>query len=560
MGNRAWLYLQTDQDGDTQSCEIASANNNLPTLWQVLLAVSETTQADTRQRVFGDAGSDGLRAPAHPARARLYELAAFLIGRERAKQSLYCLQLEGAALWLEQLLEAEDDGVECWLNANLDELSWLYSGEPEQFIAAVRQQCNERWQALRERMAADDVAGVLALLNVNGVQDEDGWAWQFGLSGLDHPYFAETDEPLQVRFDEFEAQSAIDNAHLGHNLYAFDIGELWGVRNGREPEAAVLVPAQYEGIWPFENGLAAVMKDDKFGFIDLAGNLALSPCFENVDDFSPANLAPACENGLWGLIDRQGDWVVAPAWDEMSWSADLYAWVPERNDGKGLLTAQGRALLPPDYEALGAFVSDIDPARQWSDASMRIVTRREDKVGMVDCAAQPLIPMVYTGLGKLVWVPSDDPTELAPAPPGVAGRYVRTSLCVEHPEWYEWFESVYDLHAQRQVLPDVHEVFGLKWADMYGWLCTIAPDDPSEYCTEGLQTGIAHADGSWLHEPIYAWIAQPKMVVWSAEPIAEHWNRDAGVPAQRAEDGAMVLLHADGRAEPAPLQHWTFQA
>lgn len=35
---------------------------------------------------------------------------------------------------------------------------------------------------------------------------------------------------------------------------------------------------------------------------------------------------------------------------------------------------------------------------------------------------------------------------------------------------------------------------------------------------------------------------------------------NAPVPARRADDGALVLLHADGRVEPAPLQAGTFEA
>lgn len=95
MGNRAWLYLQTEQDSDTPAIEVASVKNCLPTLWQILLATSETTRANTTQRVFGDAGTEGLCAPAQAALARLTQLAAFLTERADDPGATYCRQLQG---------------------------------------------------------------------------------------------------------------------------------------------------------------------------------------------------------------------------------------------------------------------------------------------------------------------------------------------------------------------------------------------------------------------------------------------------------------------------------
>ncbi|WP_369991954.1 WG repeat-containing protein [Pseudomonas xanthosomatis] len=595
MGNRAWLYLQSEQDGDAPSREIASSNNTLPTLWQILLASSEITPSDTTQRVFGDAGTDGLRAPARAAHERLFQVAAFLIGRETDKGLQYCLQLEGAALWLERLLDEDYEGCECWFNANLDELCWLDDSAPAGFAAAVRQECNERWLALRERMAAGDVPGVLKLLNVSDLQDQSDWAWRFGLGGLDHPYFAEAEEPIEVCFEEYEAETAIDDAYLGGGLYRFEVQGLWGIRAGRDERAARVSAPRYQAIWPFDAGVAAVLLDDKvglidragnqvlaceldavcdfaqglaaaqvgklFGFIDPSGNWVITPRFVDAGDFSPANQAAAREGEHWGVIDRQGNWVVAPTWYDIDWNEGLHAWIPRRNGLRGLIDTQGHLVVEPQYEALEVFVTEIDATEQWADGSLRMVVGDYEQSGMLDCSGKLLVPVAYTSIGYLSWLPSRGISDEDPAPAGEANRYVQVSKCVEYKGgWEQWFKNVYDTREGREVLPFVHEVVGLKWGTGYGWFCTIAPDEPGVHAREGLHTGIANSDGSWLHEPIYGWVVKKDLKAWERDMLIEHWNRCAPVPAQRADDGALVLLHADGRVEPAPVQAGMFEA
>ncbi|MEG8232693.1 hypothetical protein [Pseudomonas orientalis] len=109
-----------------------------------------TTRANTTQRVFGDAGTEGLCAPSQAALARLTQLAAFFTERADDPGATYCRQLQGAVLWFGQLLARDFDGAPCLFNADLDEVSWLVDNDPDGFNRAVRQECNERWLALCE--------------------------------------------------------------------------------------------------------------------------------------------------------------------------------------------------------------------------------------------------------------------------------------------------------------------------------------------------------------------------------------------------------------------------
>ncbi|MGV2905596.1 WG repeat-containing protein [Achromobacter sp. AGC25] len=529
MGNRAWLVLQREPVGRTPSVEIASANGNLPTLWQVLLANGECLEADASQRVFGDAGTAGLAATAHAAHDRLCEVAAFFLSHAASADAAYCLQLDAAATYLAERIDQEPEGAGLWISANLDELAWMHEGGAAAYVGHARALCDERWQALREGMAAHDVPTVLRLLEVRDVADDAGWAWRFGLGGLDHPYFAQQEPPRAVRYDDFE-----------------------------------LMACELDEVWSYSQGLAMARVGGQIGFVDNLGAWAISPRFESAGDFSPGGLAPAYEDGHWGLIDRHGAWTVPPQWDDINWDDALHAYVTQRGDLHGLIDPHGRqvldalyaAMAPADLVAEGA----ANTAERWTNNGMRVRVLSDDgKRGIVDGRGEAIVPVAYTDLGDIVWLPSDDPAEIPPPPRGQEGRYVRVLQCVDQGEWDEWSQGVYDMLERREVLPCAQQmVFGLKWAERYGWLCAVSPD-AAGHSDDGLHIGIADAQGAWLHEPVYAWIGAPASLrtadgVHGGPPaIATCWAQGLPVQARRADTGEAAWLYSDGRTGAQPV-------
>ncbi|MBB1597984.1 WG repeat-containing protein [Achromobacter sp. UMC46] len=611
MGNRAWLVLQREPGGRAPSAEIASANGNLPTLWQVLLAGGECLEADTSQRVFGDAGTAGLAVVARAAHDRVCEVAAFLLSQAASDDAPYCLQLDAVAMFLaeriDQESDEESDGAGLWINANLDELAWMHEGGAAAYPDHVRTLCNRRWQALCDAMAAEDVAGVLRLLEVRDVNDDAGWAWRFGSGGLDHPYFSEQEPPRSVRYEDFEEDSEDDSeeddehgdehgdgTHLGGGLHRFAVDNVWGVRVGTVDGGQVVLAPRFDTIWAFEDGVATVLKDDKLGlidtdgrelmpcvldevwsyaqglamarvgtqmgFVDNQGAWAISPRFESAGDFSPGGLAPAYEGGKWGLIDRRGAWTVPPQWEDINWDDALHAYVTQRGDLYGLVDKQGLQVLDASYAAMGPVDAAADAAALWAHDQMRVRVLTDDgKRGIVDGRGEAIVPVAYTDVGEIIWLPSDDPAEIPPPPRGQEGRYVRVLQCVEHGEWDEWFEGAYDMRERREVLPCAQQLlFGLKWAASYGWLCAVSPDTAGGHSVDGLHVGIADAHGAWLHEPVYAWIGAPASlrtgdgVDGGPRAIAANWARGLPVQALRADTGEVAWLHADGRTGVAP--------
>ena len=82
----------------------------------------------------------------------------------------------------------------------------------------------------------------------------------------------------------------------------------------------------YQKAWVFSEGLAAVMKDGKIGFINANNEIVIPFQFDNSDKcrmydfgyvFHNGFCAMSDEKGKFGLIDRKGNWVLKARYDEI---------------------------------------------------------------------------------------------------------------------------------------------------------------------------------------------------------------------------------------------------
>lgn len=74
----------------------------------------------------------------------------------------------------------------------------------------------------------------------------------------------------------------------------------------------------------FREGLAAVKKDDKWGFIDLSGKLVIPPAWKEVHDFHHGRAAAlGFESDFWGYLAPDGTLAMAALWTD---AADFTEW------------------------------------------------------------------------------------------------------------------------------------------------------------------------------------------------------------------------------------------
>ena len=116
----------------------------------------------------------------------------------------------------------------------------------------------------------------------------------------------------------------------------------------------VVVPAQFDKAWIFSDGLACVYEKGMLHFIDHEGKKVMDKEFPygiRNDDYCFHN--GLCimydENGRFGLIDKQGEWVVEPQYYEIAYDTKGFWLVQDRDWNYGLLDAKGQMMLPVEY-------------------------------------------------------------------------------------------------------------------------------------------------------------------------------------------------------------------
>jgi hypothetical protein len=123
-----------------------------------------------------------------------------------------------------------------------------------------------------------------------------------------------------------------------------------------------VIPLKYGGAQSFSDGLAAVMLDGKWGFIDKEGKEVVPPKYNEVKSFSDGLAAVKLEqNSKWGFIDKEGKEVVPPKYIEVEPFFDGLALV--RLDGDfmlyGYINKTGKEIIPLKYDEAWSFSEGV---------------------------------------------------------------------------------------------------------------------------------------------------------------------------------------------------------
>lgn len=192
--------------------------------------------------------------------------------------------------------------------------------------------------------------------------------------------------------------SAAENDSLG--VYAID--DRRGFINTKTGDVVIDAKANdYEKAWVFSEGLAAVMKDGKVGFVDANNKLVIPFRFDYSDKcimyeigylFHDGYCVMTNKDGKFGLIDISGNWVVEPEYDEL-WNAHKTGNRIVVNDGKhGVLDSCGNVVYPAEY-----FCIDI-----WEDG---FVLTKDGRKWQEDYEGNIVNPFVIDGVNGYMKYP-----------------------------------------------------------------------------------------------------------------------------------------------------------
>ena len=109
-------------------------------------------------------------------------------------------------------------------------------------------------------------------------------------------------------------------------------------------------PESIEELFEESEGLRAIKKDNRYGFVDNRGRLRIANRYENVKSFSDG-LAPVMIRGKWGFINHADQIAVQPVYEHVEQFQNGFAIVKQK-DLYGVIDKSGKLLLPIRYEAI----------------------------------------------------------------------------------------------------------------------------------------------------------------------------------------------------------------
>lgn len=153
-------------------------------------------------------------------------------------------------------------------------------------------------------------------------------------------------------------------------------------------ENKVLCEPQWSWAFPFSDGLAGVVdQNGKAAFINMQGEYKASG-LDTFDSFSEG-YGRIVKDGLYGFVDRTGNVVIKPTWDE---AGSFHGGVARvlKNDKMGIINTDGQVVVEPQWDKgnLGDCYNGLMPVGV------------DDKWGFVAADGKMAIELQWTAAGE----------------------------------------------------------------------------------------------------------------------------------------------------------------
>lgn len=125
---------------------------------------------------------------------------------------------------------------------------------------------------------------------------------------------------------------------------------LWGLKN---PAGEILLSPQFDEFFEFSDlDIAVVMKAQKYGYVHRSGEIIALPEWDEAYDFDHADLAIVQRNGLLGLINLSGKVVAGPAYENLIKAGSNGHYIAQKNGSWGILSEDANVILDFKYEKI----------------------------------------------------------------------------------------------------------------------------------------------------------------------------------------------------------------
>lgn len=144
----------------------------------------------------------------------------------------------------------------------------------------------------------------------------------------------------------------------------------------------VVIPAKYDWASEFNNGLAGVVVNDKWGMIDKTGKLVIQPQFDSLAEEFVDGLAMVVVGDKYGFINEKGQLAIEAKYDDAFPFGDGFAPVSD-SDGYYFIDTTGKQ----------AFEGEYVYARNFIDGMASVMVG--DKWGFIDNTGKQVVAPKY---------------------------------------------------------------------------------------------------------------------------------------------------------------------
>lgn len=147
----------------------------------------------------------------------------------------------------------------------------------------------------------------------------------------------------------------------------------------------IIVPAEYDQIWNYSEGLFCVKKDQLFGFVDLNGKVAIPIQYEQTGGRFRNGRVAFKQGDKWGYLNKLGEVVVAPQYLQALEFENNVTAVKAENGKYQLIDLDGNRTSGHEYDEV---------SYSWNHGKyLRVV--RDGKTGIVDRSGKEIVECKY---------------------------------------------------------------------------------------------------------------------------------------------------------------------
>lgn len=155
----------------------------------------------------------------------------------------------------------------------------------------------------------------------------------------------------------------------------------------------IIIPISYQEAYPFSDGLALYRQNDKYGYLNKSGKVAIAPKYQDAWGFWEGR-AKFEQNGKYGFIDTKGKVVIRPQYEVVGdWFEDGLV-LFKKGDKYGYLDKSGKVAISPQFDSAKDFSEGLAAVTQktgLTDDSGEAL----HKYGFIDKSGRVVIDIKY---------------------------------------------------------------------------------------------------------------------------------------------------------------------